>query len=206
MLIGSFEPRDPRRATLSGDITDSATTFDVEGNTWTAHPTSGMILIEDELMAFTGYSDGIFSGVTRGIEGTIAKLHLADAAVLWVDHIITQDLSVLERPIDDLDIETDFAHLFNHVTIEFGDREKTEARDPDSIAEYGVRPFSLQVPLSSQQGIWAEWLRDVYLERFKDLHDIVNIELKSTFYMKLGEIVLIRQLDRLHFFTPCQSS
>lgn len=62
-------------AKLSSDIDAGATEIAVESTAFIA-PT-GNLLIGEEMVSYTGINGNTFTGVTRGINGTIATAHLA---------------------------------------------------------------------------------------------------------------------------------
>ena len=64
---------------LNGAITDSATTITLTDAS--AFPSSGTILIEDELITYTGKSTNDLTGCVRGTNGTTAAAH-ADATTV----------------------------------------------------------------------------------------------------------------------------
>ncbi|NUN04713.1 MAG: hypothetical protein HUU57_03025 [Bdellovibrio sp.] len=64
-------------ATLSGNITAGVTSISVSSTA--GYPTSGVLLIDDELIAYTGITGTSFTGLTRGFSGTTAAAHLAGA-------------------------------------------------------------------------------------------------------------------------------
>ena len=77
--------------------------------------------------------------------------------------------------------------------------------DANSIAENGARLLDVTVPLDDHQRVWAEWLAKSYLARFKDVHQILNLTLKPTFYMNVGDVVYLKIEERLHLNgTLCQ--
>ena len=61
-------------ADLNGGINDSVLTLDYDTETGTL-PSEGLILIDSELIAYTGKSGGSLTGLTRGYNGTTAASH-----------------------------------------------------------------------------------------------------------------------------------
>ena len=66
---------------LDVDHNSSATTITV-GST-TGFASSGLVKIEQELCSYTGTTSTSFTGVTRGVEGTVAAAHNAGSTV-WL--------------------------------------------------------------------------------------------------------------------------
>jgi len=64
---------------LTSDIGTADSTIPVE---FTYElPASGVIYIDDEKITYTGVTDGAFTGVTRGADGTVAATHASGAPV-----------------------------------------------------------------------------------------------------------------------------
>ena len=215
-----MKPRDPRKAKLNIDISLSEISSIglLSGSqSWNPanYPASGILLIEDELISYGDTDDGysynaatesasIVGGITRGIHGTTASDHDAETEVLWIDHYITSNMQRIEKPIQTLNITSQSEHIYNHIKVMYGSDKVYELEDDDSIAANGRELFEISTVLDDHQYDWAKWIGDTFLERFKDIHHIVDMELKTTLYMNIGDIVLIEQQDRVHMFSPCQ--
>jgi len=66
-------------STLSSSINTSVTSLTMASST--SFPTSGTVLIDNELISYTGNSGGTLSGLTRGASGTTAASHSSGATV-----------------------------------------------------------------------------------------------------------------------------
>jgi hypothetical protein len=66
-------------STLSSSINTSVTSLTMASST--SFPTSGTVLIDNELITYTGNSGGTLSGLTRGASGTTAASHSSGATV-----------------------------------------------------------------------------------------------------------------------------
>ena len=64
---------------LNGSINNSVTTITVDSTT--GFPTTGIILIDQELILYTGKTSTTFTGCTRGADGTTAAAHDDNAVV-----------------------------------------------------------------------------------------------------------------------------
>ena len=62
--------------TLAANINNSVTTITTPANGTTAFPTAGQILIESEVVSYTGKTSASFTGCTRGAFGTTNVSHL----------------------------------------------------------------------------------------------------------------------------------
>ena len=72
--------------TLNGSINNSVTTIAV--NNLTGFPASGSVLIDSELISYSGISVNDLTGCTRGIEGTIAAAH-TNATIVYSANLFT---------------------------------------------------------------------------------------------------------------------
>lgn len=88
----------------------SATVTSVTVDSTSGFPAQGRIIIDSEVMTYTGTTTTTFTGLTRGVEGTTAATHADDATITDRDIIY----SYWYKP-DDLDDYTD--------TTDFGDAE-----------------------------------------------------------------------------------
>ena len=216
-----MKPRDPRKAKLGVDGISLSEILSIGllsgSQNWnpTRYPPSSILLIEDELISYgdtaIGYSPNtategasLVGGITRGLHRTAASVHGAEAEVLWIDHYITHNMQRIERPIQTLNITSQSEHIYNDIKVMYGSDKVYELEDDDSIAANGRKLFEISTILDDHQYDWAKWIGDTFLERFKDIHHIVDMELKTTLYMNIGDIVLIEQQDRAHMFSPCQ--
>ena len=66
-------------STLSSSINASVTSLTMASST--SFPSSGTVLIDNELISYTGNSGGTLSGLTRGASGTTAASHSSGATV-----------------------------------------------------------------------------------------------------------------------------
>ncbi len=66
-------------STLSSSINTSVTSLTMASST--SFPSSGTVLIDNELITYTGNSGGTLSGLTRGASGTTAATHSSGATV-----------------------------------------------------------------------------------------------------------------------------
>ena len=148
---------------------------------------------------------GYFANLERGAEGTTAATHTGAFDIRFVDHILSLDANTLETPIKSVIAQNDNRQFYNRVRLRYGDDEEVLVEDATSIAENGARLLEVNVPLDAHQREWAEWLAGEYLERFKDVQQILDLTLKPTFYMNVGDVIYLRIPERLHLDgTLCQ--
>ena len=203
-----MRPREPQKARNGGGsgITATQQAITVDTLNWGQFPSEGYLYVEGELIKHAGVDMlGQFANLVRGAEGTTAAAHTGNFEILFVDHILSLNADTLEMPVKSIVATNDNRQLFNRVRLRYGEDEEVLVEDPTSIAENGARLLEVDVPLDAHQKVWAEWLAGEYLERFKDVRQILNLTLKPTFYMNVGDTVVIQIPERLHLHhTLCQ--
>ena len=206
------KPRDPYVAQLAETIsptievipyTNENREFDM------LHPADGsysMFLIEQEIIGYTLLSPAPtkeireanpFLPVIRGFKQTEAVEHIQTTKITHINHIIELEESAFEVPINKLDYRDDSSQLYNQIEIKYNNRIGDELiyrlEDEESIRVYGERETSFEIPLDRHQLPWIEYIARQFLDRNKDMHYLFTIILKPTFYLQLGDIVIIRQ-------------
>ena len=202
-----LRPREPKKAiNSSSGITATQRTLTATDLNWGQFPSTGWLYVDGELIKHTGAdASGQFSNVIRGDAETTAAAHTGNFEIQFVDHILALNADVLEMPIKSVVLNNDNRQLFNRVRLRYGDDESVLVEDANSIAENSARLLEVTVPLDAHQKVWAEWLANAYLARFKDIHQVIQLTLKPTFYMNVGDTVVIQIQERLHLNgTLCQ--
>ena len=159
-----------------------------------------------ELIKHSGAdANGQFANLVRGAEGTTAAAHTGNFEIQFVDHLLSLNADTLEMPIKSVIANNDNRQLYNRVRLRYGEDEEVLVEDATSISENGARLLDVTVPLDSHQREWAEWLAESYLARFKDIQQVLNLTLKPTFFMSVGDVVYLKIPERLHLNgTRCQ--
>lgn len=208
---GTFfmRPREPQKASVNAasGITATQTTITATKLNWGRYPSEGWLYIDGELIKHSGADEnGQFSNLVRGAEETTATAHTGEFEIQFISHVLTLNSDTLEMPIKSVVTQNDNRQFYNRVIIAYGDGEETPpAEDANSIIENGTGLLRNTVPLDAHQHVWAEWLSQSYLARFKDIHQILNLTLKPTFDLNVGDIVAIQIEERLHLHnTRCQ--
>ena len=203
-----IRPREPQKTINGGGSGITATQQEITADdlNWGEFPSNGWLYIDGELIEHSGADDnGQFANLVRGAEGTTAAAHTGNFEIQFVNHILSLTADTLEMPIKSVNATNDNRQLYNRVRLRYGEDEEVLVEDATSIAENGARLLDVTVPLDSHQREWAEWLAENYLARFKDVHQILNLTLKPTFYMSVGDVVYLKIPERLHLNgTRCQ--
>ena len=203
-----MRPREPQKAiNASSGVTATQHTITAADLNWGEFPSEGWLYVDGELIKHSGADEnGQFSNLVRGDEGTTAAAHTGNFEIDFVDHILSLNADTLEMPIKRVIAQNDNRQFYNRVIIRYGDGEETPpAEDPKSIADNGDWLLKMEVPLDSHQRVWAKSISKSYLARFKDVHQILNLTLKSTFFLKRLDVVCLNIPERLHLHnTRCQ--
>ena len=206
-----FKPRESRSARLMTTLPDNASSFDViEYNRNHEIPSSGTLFVDGEIITYTGVSNNTISGLTRGDEGTIAKTHTVDIQndinpkVYWIDHLLSLNQRTIAQPINDISIDNDYRQLYNHIKLDYGGKVPISRKDRASILANREHILDISIPLGRHNAVWATLIAEKLLERFKDIHQIVEIILKPTFYMNVSDTVMIKLQDRVFLLHACQ--
>ena len=135
-----------------------------------------------------------------------APSEILTTKITYINHLLRLDQNTLEKPINEFNIRSDSTQLYNQIRIIYGENQDLEyyTEDEDSIAINGGNEFEIQLPLDRHQRRWVEHLAEDYLQRFKDMQYLIELELKPTFYMSLGDIVYLDQQERAHLQRACQ--
>ena len=152
-------------------------------------PSSGYLLIGKEILAYTGirynppnppYQGGTFTGITRGVLGSAIVDHPDGSDILYLDTLIRSS------DMKEVTLQSDTNRIFNVIRDAGG---IAEVRDAASIAKYGERPYTLNLGFTRHEKAWTERILQSYLEEFKDLQQLVNLQTVPDTRLKLGQIV-----------------
>ena len=127
---------------------------------------------------------GAFTGITRGVLGSLIADHADDSKILYLDNLIQTEK--LGSPYKRITLQSDTNRIFNVVRDSGG---IAEVRDEESINLYGERPYTLDLGLTRHEKAWIEEIFRSYLEELSELQQIVNIQTVPDFSLRLGQIV-----------------
>ena len=204
-----MRPRDSQKAENGGGsgITATQRTITAADLNWGEFPSEDYLYVDGELIKHSGAdANGQFANLVRGAEGTTAAAHTGNFEIQFVSHILSLTADTLQMPIKSVNATNDNRQFYNRVKIRYGGgTEEVLVEDATSITENGERLLEIDVPLDAHQREWAEWIANAYLARFKDVHQILNLTLKPTFFMSVGDVIYLKIPERLHLNgTRCQ--
>ena len=191
-------PKFPRQSVVSGSggLSDSSLVLDDSDRT-RQFPISGTLLVNQELISYTGRTDSRFTGLSRGVFNTTIASHSCGTSVYFVDHVLDMTDNYLARPINDLRLRSDSDQLYNQIRIHYANNEREYfTQNLASVNTNKAREREFNLLLDRHQGEWVQWLAQKYLDQYGRLQYICDLELKPTFFMKVGEIVAIKEPER----------
>ena len=154
-------------------------------------PSSGFLRIDNEFIEYTGKSLDAFTGIGRGVAGIAVSSHADNTQITYLTNVFSEsDL------LDNITIQPDITRIYNVIRNSSG---TLEVRDIESIEKYGERVYTLSLPyLTDSQWAWQNRLLQQYLDNLKDLKYLVNIKLKRTTNLSLGDIIGIKYAQLIY--------
>ena len=179
----TIRDRDPFRALTDGSTGTGTGNLDFD-NQNKRFPSSGYLLIEKELLQYTGLSGGAFTGIQRGVLGTQIVNHPNNTPVLYLDTVIEEN-----RLTGGFPVATDATRIHNVIRNSDNTIEESDAQ---SISAYGELPYPLDLGLTQHDLAWQEHIFENYLENLKDPHPLINLILEPSFYLDLEQFIGFR--------------
>ena len=211
----TLKPKETQAAEISTAIADSGSvaTIDLQNINYHPLPASGQVLINQEVFAYTSTSPGpgmvlgvgeSLGGISRSQADTDAAAHSDGDSVYWIDHIIDVWEDGFLEPYEQLTFVDELEAMFNSVSIQFADGQSLTVSDDTSIDQYGLREFTKATLLVRTQAVWAKLIADQYLKFLSNLRQTVTFTLDATFFLNIGDTVLVRESYRSKLFALCE--
>ena len=203
----SFAPRATRQTNLRFDLSETATSHAAVIDA-ARFPTSGMVLINDELISYTTKSadNNDIELLTRGVEGSQATTHKKGDTVLFVDALVFNHPD--KQNLGSLKFKPDFLGIYNQLTAKLtpiaGENAEVFIENAESVEANGEKPrdFSFDM-LTWHERPWAELLLDDYLLEMQQAQFEVALELPWSPHLKLGQTLVVDQQVVAHLrWTP----
>lgn len=135
---------------------------------------------------------------SRAQEGTEEGSYTSEDEVIFVDDVISLNQRTMNNPINNIDLSNDYHQFYNKIVIDYGADLPVVAKDEESIKMFGERALDLTIPLDAHQTSLAQSIADSYLIRFGKLKQVVDITLKSSFHIEVGDVVVVYVSNRVH--------
>ncbi|RKU28916.1 hypothetical protein C6499_09550 [Candidatus Poribacteria bacterium] len=203
----SFLPRATRQTNLRLDLSETTTSHAAVIDA-ARFPTSGMVLINDELIAYTTKSadNSDIELLTRGEEKSQPTTHKKGDTVLFVDALVFNHPD--KQNLGSLKFKPDFLGIYNQLTAKLtpiaGENAAVFIENPESVAANGEKPrdFSFDM-LTWHERPWAALLLDDYLLEMQQAQFEVELELPWSPHLKLGQTLVVDQQVVAHLrWTP----
>ena len=203
----SFLPRLTRQTNLRLDLLETTTSHAAVVDAG-RFPSSGMVLINDELISYSTKSadDSDIELLTRGAEKSQVTNHTKGDTVLFVDALVFNHSD--KRNLSSLKFKPDFHGIYNQLTAKLtpiaGEKAEVSVQSDESIAANGEKPrdFNFDM-LTWHERPWAEVLLDEYLIDMQQAQFEVELELPWAPHLKLGQTLVVDQQVVAHLrWTP----
>ena len=142
----SIQEREAYRAETNG-ATGTGTGSLAFHNANKVFPSSGYLLIEEEILRYADISGGAFTGITRGVLGSAIMNHSSDSEIVYLDTVFGKS-----RMLKNFNILEDTARIHN--VIRSSDN-RFEVKDKDSIAMFGEVAVYLEFRFNTTRGSMA---------------------------------------------------
>ena len=206
---GRFEflPRLTKQTTLRLELADTTTSLAAVVDAG-RFPTSGMVLINDELIAYQSKSadNSDIESLTRGAEGSQAATHGVGDQVLFIDALVFNHAD--KQNLGSLNWSPDFTNIYNKLTAQLipvtGEAAPVVVESEDSIAanDERTRSFNLRL-LSAHESPWAKLLLSQYLVEMQQAQFEVELMVPWSPHLRVGQTLVVDQQVVAHLrFTP----
>ena len=175
----SIQERSPYRAETEGS-TGTGTGNIAFKNANKRFPNSGYLRIGKEFVRYTGISGSAFTGIARGTESVS---HADGTGIVYIDTIFGKD-----RLSGNINILQDTTRIHN-VIRDSDSSSRFEVRDDESVETFGELPYTLDLGLTRHEKAWTENIFLSYLNELKSSHQLINLRLKPSFFLGLGDFV-----------------
>ena len=179
-----FVDVDPTEALLASGLSSGASRLNYKDAN-KVFPQSGYVLVNGEIIGYSGRGNKQLTGLSRGVGGTEAASHTVGARVLFVDKVIHRE-SLFDEPYEDISIRIDTNKFYNVVR----DSDNTAAAvDRESVSRLGGREYVTDLLLSDHQIQWRRYINAKTLNRLKDIKSVVRLRMRASYYLDIGDVV-----------------
>ena len=187
-----FSDVDPYEAFCAISVSAVAGRLDYEGANKT-FPQSGYVLVNGEIMKYTGRDPRQLTGLSRGIDGTAAVVHPAGSRVVFINKVVHRAW-LFDEPLKAINIRIDTNKFYNVVRDSDG---TAAAVDRESVERFGRREYVTDLALSDHQVAWRRYINAKTLNRLKDIKSVVRFRTRASYYLDIGEVVAFRYGNEL---------
>lgn len=176
-----FESLNPTIAVLSNGINDADSQLNYH-NANLELPSSGYVLIDDEVLHYASRTATHLSSLSRGMNKTTATDHMDGTRILFLNALL--DSADIQR----INPKNETNKFFN--TIESSDGS-IRVSDAESVRKYRTRVFSINFPLNIHQNEWKRYLYRELLERLKSERSVLRLTATPQYNLSVGDIIYL---------------
>ena len=204
----TFSRFENNKLVLQSKLTKTADFAGITGTTLTFSnlngeiPIVGFVKIGQEFIAYSGTTSNTLLNIRRNQLGTVSRFYPDGENMLFFDHII--DATAVDNPILSINFQNDYNFLVNAVAVQYGQQRTSYLEDQRSIELNDRKEAIVETVLDDHQRIWAEKITELYLSELKDLKQRIHLSLKPSFFLRLGQVVILRYPDRAQIDSPCR--
>lgn len=191
----TMRQRDAVRTRLTTELAAGVQVIHVEGTS--GFPSSGFLLLRQEVIKFSGKAANTFTIEARGVHGSDMDSHDAGTEAILVDGFAFDHAE--DSNLISINLEPDFLNLYNQYTVRYGDDNRVYVEDADSVEVFGERPYQLTLSnLSEHQRDWAKRLAESYLEETSQIRSLVSMRLRWSPELDFGQIIVVHHEDNIY--------
>ena len=176
--VASVKNRATVGALLMGSITPLSTSLTYDNANRAELPASGNVLVDAEIIGYSGRTATQLTGLTRGLLLTVATSHANNAEITFLDELVSDAAFVGEMVWS-----VDTAHLYNTIS----DAQLIKLKD--ALSPFAEKSLNLGLDLDGLRIPWLAFVAGEYLSRFKDVRFLLNAPLYPFVDVKIGDIV-----------------
>ena len=190
--VVSLQNRHVIGAALSKGILPNSDRIPYAAANRVSFPPSGYLLIGEEVIRYTERTETEFMGVSRGQLVTERNDHAEGDSITYLHRLIEDKRTPKSsEPYLRVTVSLDSQHLYNEVASSQGHLLLSDA---DSQAVFGEQSLNLNIRTTEHELSYTEFISQQYLDRFKDLAYLLNVEVKAFLSIELGQIVCFKYL------------
>ena len=179
--ITTIQNRSAVGALVKEFITETDDTLNYDNANRSQLPESGHVLIDAEILNFSGRSETQLTGLGLGRGQLLTGIasHVADVPITFLDKVIApSDLQ------GEIFWSVDRVHLYNTIK----DRNRL-IKITDALSPFSEKLLNLDLGLDNLQIPMLAFIGGDYLHRFKDVRFQLNLTVLPSFYLKIGDVV-----------------
>lgn len=195
-----FEPRLPLHANFQS-VSGTQMEYTNLSQALSTVPSAGYVSNGSELIQYDGVNATHLQNIERAQEGTTQGIYSSRDILYFIDHVVPLRPDTIADQIDNITVSDDRDHIYNTINVSYGEETYT-LTDAHSVSRYGALPLDISAELHATERDLAKWLAEMYLFRFKDLQNVINLQLNYSPFIKQNDLIFVVCRDRLFIESP----